>query len=223
MGQCVAETGGRKVWPAVRNLFKSFTSRLEGTIPWMYVDRMGLVTTAIGNLIDPVEYALDLPWMVAKGRTPATKDQIRAEWERVKADKDGLRYKGGWHGGPTATLVLSDDAINSLVYTKLAANEAQLRREFPEWDTWPADAQLATLSVAWANGADLVDSGWPKLVAALRAQDWDTAAAECHISETNNPGVAPRNVQNRTLYLNAARSAAANVAADVLCGPYVEM
>ena len=51
---------------------------------------------------------------------------------------------------------------------KLGQMDAYLAKRFPEWEEWPADAQLATLSMAWACGPAF---RFPRLEAALRAQE----------------------------------------------------
>ena len=63
-------------------------------------------------------------------------------------------------------------------------------------------AKPRAASMAWACGPGFV---FPQLAAALRAQDFRLACTHCTISEAGNPGIVPRNVLNRRLYLNAAR------------------
>ena len=50
---------------SVLTTFPSFTQQFEGRIPFMYVDVKRLVTTAVGNLIDPLSTALDYHRRVA--------------------------------------------------------------------------------------------------------------------------------------------------------------
>ena len=66
----------------VRRSFVAFSGPLEGVIPYMYADVRGLVTTAIGILIDPMSYALALPWVRRDG-SPATPGEIVEDWHRV--------------------------------------------------------------------------------------------------------------------------------------------
>ena len=61
---------------SVRDAFVDFTAALEGVVPWMYLDVKGLVTVAIGNLIDPVAAALSLPFVRKGTTTRATKGEI---------------------------------------------------------------------------------------------------------------------------------------------------
>lgn len=187
--------------PAVWSAFVPFTAPLEGVVPWLYQDVKGLVTVAIGNLVDPIQYALPLPFVHEADGRAATRDEIAAEWLRVKADPLAAR-KGHLYTKTITSLRLTDEGVEMLVARKLAQNDDHLRRRFADYDDWPADAQLATLSMAWACGPAF---RFPLLEAALKSRDFRLAAEECHINEAGNPGIVPRNRANRLLYLNAAR------------------
>lgn len=168
-------------------------------MPFMYLDVKGLVTTAIGNLIDTPDDALSLPWVTETGK-PATKDQIKAEWSYVKSRQD-LKMRGGMAYKKITALRLTDAGIQEVVSRTLDRMDNHLSGRFPQYPNWPADAQLATLSMAWACGPAF---RFPLLEKALKASDFALAAAHCKMSEVGNPGVAPRNVKNRELYLSAA-------------------
>ncbi len=199
---------------SVRQAFVAFTAPLEGVVAHMYQDVKGLVTVGIGNLIDPIQYALVLPFVHADG-TYATRDEIAAEWLRIKQAPDLARL-GHRAAKRIATLSLTDEGIELVVSRKLAQNDAHLRARFPEWEEWPADAQLATLSMAWACGPAF---RFPMLEAALKARDFDLAAQECTINEHGNPGIVPRNKANRMLYRNAARVQAYHLDHEALIWP----
>lgn len=168
----------------------------------MYLDVLGLVTVAIGNLIDPISTALGLPFRKTNGNL-ASRDEIAAEWQRLKADPHAASL-GYRYAQRMTTLRLDPDGISSLVLGKLDSNNTELRLRFPDFEDWPADAQLATHSMAWACGPAF---HFPALALALRAHDWMKAADEAHINTTNNPGVVPRNMANRMLYRNASLAA----------------
>lgn len=185
---------------AVEQGFAAFTSPLEGLVPFMYCDVRGLVTCAIGNLIDPVGYALHLPWVHEDG-TDATATEIEAEWRNIKARQD-LRTHGGMAYKAIATLHLTDEGVQDLVKRKLVQNDTHIAARFVYYEAWPADAQLAVHSIAWAVGPGF---RFPMLEAALRSQNFTMAAIECTINETGNPGLKPRNEANRILFRNAAR------------------
>jgi hypothetical protein len=167
----------------------------------MYLDVFGLVTTGVGNLIDSPEAAKRLNWIARNGR-PATNEEIEAEWHEVKAREPGLiasAYR------TDRGLILSELTIDLMVARRLVANASILREEFSEWGSFPADAQLGILSLAWAVGAGFPRNGeWPKCTAAIRRRDWLTAAVESMIRTERNPGVVPRNRAQRVCFLNAA-------------------
>lgn len=191
---------GVVMWQSVRDAILPMMEPWEGKrIPWMYLDVKCLVTTGTGNLIDPSSAALDLPWMRPDG-TPADKSEVLAEWLYVKGRRDMATYGGGAFARVTH-LRLTEAGLDALIEGKLDSNEAYLKKRFPAWDTFPADAQLAIMSWAWAVGPA---ANWPKFVAAVLERDWDTAGEESHIDETGNPGVRPRNAANVILFHNAS-------------------
>lgn len=185
---------------SVRSRFVEFTSPMEGVVGHMYLDVKGLVTTAIGNLIDPMQIAMTLPWTHFDG-TFASRSEIASEWMRVKSDpvaaKRGHRYTEG-----ITQLRLTPAGIDLVVSKKLEQMGQYLTSRFPDFEEWNACAQLATLSMSWACGPAF---RFPALDQCLRARDFDGAAVHCTINETGNPGVKPRNVAMRILYRNAAR------------------
>lgn len=192
--------------PAVASVFPSFTERYEGHVSWPYLDVKGLVTVARGNLIDPVSLALPLPWNI--GGYAATRSEVEQAWGAVKAQQQWAKIGGGSERWAELTAIrLTDEAIDALTSSKNAQNEQQIAARFPDWESLPADAQLATLSMAWACGAYGVDFEFPKFDAALLAGDFVLCAAECHIDDVGNPGLVPRNLANKSLFLFASSGA----------------
>lgn len=201
---------------SVSNAYVAFTTKFEGSVPFMYLDVKGLVTTGIGNLIDPAAAAMALPWRRVSDGQLASRMEIAAEWMNVKARTD-LKMHGGMAYRAVTKLRLDEAGIAMLVGGKVASNERELRRRFPDFEDWPADAQLATHSMAWACGPAF---HFPKLGAALLAGDFETAAAECTMNEAGNPGLIPRNVANRLLYKNAAYVVGAKLDPEQLYYPH---
>ncbi len=186
---------------SVRAAFVGFTSAFEGVVPWLYQDVKGLVTIAIGNLVDPIQYAMPLPFVDRVTGAPAARDDIAAEWLRVKGDASLARL--GHRAAERITrLRLTPEGVEFVVSRKLEQNDQHLRARFPDFEDWPACAQLATHSMAWACGPGFQ---FPRLVLALRGRAFETAADECHMDETGNAGLRPRNAANKVLYRNAAR------------------
>lgn len=200
---------------AVRAAFVPFTAPLEGVVPWMYLDVKGLVTTAIGNLIDPIQYAMPLPWRNKVTGKLADRETVIREWARVKHDKSLARL--GHRAAERITeLRLTDEGVQYVVQSKLQQNWSHLERRFPDIVEWPADAQLGMLSMAWALGPAF---NWPLFQAAVKARNFFLAAEECKMREVGNPGVAPRNRHNRTLFRNAGHVVQHRLDPDVLYWP----
>jgi len=198
------------MYSVIASSFPAFSTKFEGRVAYMYLDIKGLVTVGVGNLIDPVAAAQALPFCfknkpgISAPGSAATPDQIAQEWQTLKNNTD-LATKGYTACEPITQLELSDDAINTLILDRLTQNESFLKRQlwFQNFDTWPADAQLGLLSMAWAMGP-AGPGGFPKFRSACQSLDFSTAAAECKMDEAGNPGLIPRNQANLTLFSNAA-------------------
>jgi GH24 family phage-related lysozyme (muramidase) len=207
---------------------------MEGAVPFLYLDVKGLVTTAIGNLVDPLPAALGLP-LVRPDGSKATQSEIAAEWANVKGRTD-LKLRGGMAFKSVTRLRLTEEGVQQVVARKLTQMDAYLARRFrcTEHDdcraqvelgsectafgyaSWPADAQLGVLSMAWACGPAF---DFPHLERALREGDFLAAAAECFMNEAGNPGLRPRNRANRVLFRNAAFALGAKLDPDLLFYP----
>lgn len=191
---------------SVLNNFKAFILPFEGFVKHMYLDIKGYVTVGIGNLIDPITLALELPFRyknkpgIPNPGQPASKADIAAEWHFIK-NKPELARLGARHCEPLTKLELDAADINSLVMRKLRQFEAALKRyePFKQFDQWPADAQMGLLGMAWAMGPHF-SPRWPRFSAACKKLDFDAAAANCRIRNAS----ARRNHAHQLLFRNAA-------------------
>jgi GH24 family phage-related lysozyme (muramidase) len=202
---------------SVRTRFAGFSKDFEARISWMYLDVKGLVTVGVGNLIDPVSAAVGLPFVHKASGAAATQDEIRAAWTALKARTD-LAKAGHRPCEALNDLRLTEASMDQLVATKLASNETFLKRTFPDFDAWPADAQLGVLSMAWAMGPGF-PANWKTFTAAVKAGDWAKATANCKMNETGNAGLVPRNKANALLFSNAGVVAASGTDVSVLHFP----
>lgn len=212
--------------PECETEFWTMTEKHEGKVFCLYLDVLGLVTTAIGNLCEDVHVAMSLPFGRLDG-TRATPDDIRAEHAHVKAQFCGMKgaeQKGkscpwralgktclahqGWRAAMGATkLRLTDDGLKQVVLAKMREHDKDLLAQYPAFESWPWQAQLATHSMAWACGSRFGGNhrgGFPRLKQLLLAGNFAEAANQCHINEAGNPGVIARNVRNKALYREAA-------------------
>jgi GH24 family phage-related lysozyme (muramidase) len=190
---------------SVRAIFPTFASSLEAKADHMYLDRKGLVSIGIGCIIDPLPMVIDLPFKRRSDRASANRVEVVQEWRRIKndksliaADRDDVRK--------VTSLVMNISDIDRLICSRLLSSQKILRKTFGQWDQWPADAQLAVLSMAWSEGSDFMYS-FPKLVSFCLANDWSGAAGECAIKTFRNDKVAPRNRIDRDMFVTAARVA----------------
>ncbi len=189
--------------PTVRSVFYDFNLPMEGAVNHLYQDVKGLVSIGVGHLVDPVASAVHLPLKREDGSL-ASRDEIVAEWARVKGEPSFARL-GHRAAQQVTRLHLTKEDLLEMLLRKLDANDVYLSRRFPEMGEWPADAQLAVHSLSWACGPAF---RFPLLAAALQRQDFTVASVECHMDVNSegvyNPGIIPRNTVNRMLFRNAA-------------------
>jgi hypothetical protein len=111
-----------------------------------------------------------------------------------------MHYK---FAGQLCKLKLTEEGIDALMLRRMRTFEDYLKKTFKEWDSWPADAQLGAMSMAWAMGAGYVKI-FKNFVDAANKHQWAIAAECCKIREAGNPGIVPRNRANKTLFGMAA-------------------
>jgi len=224
------------VKPALYNYLSSH----EGYTPFLYADKYNLVTTGIGfladgsarNTVDTSEHAitggtvnpLTMQWFhKGDGWTPknpvtadpASDDEVRAAWIAVKTA--GMQLRGGFAYADTTNLSLSIQGIQDTFYALQDGFESELRGYFPTWDSWPADAQLATMIMSWAMGPAFPRK-FPRFASAANALDFTTAAQESFYEGgggtlDNRQG---RNADTYAMFLNAASSVGSGGDPDIL-------
>ncbi len=198
---------------SVLDSFVGFTRDLEGPTNWMYLDVLGLVTTGFGNLINTPASACALPWRHADGSF-ASRDEIIAEWATVRTHKEMAPHGGGAFAKVTK-LRLDAYGVDSLVRNTIARNDEAMKRRYPDWESWPAAAQMACMSLAWACGSAYA---FPDMDRALANRDFETASREIEMTPEHNPGnnLKARNLANETLMRNAQRVEAFHLDPDTL-------
>jgi len=202
---------------SVLERFVEFSAPLEGVVTSLYVDIKQLVTVGIGCLADPVQMAMNLPWVLPDGSRP-TRDEIARQWRSVKAEAPRLAKLHWRYAAALTTIRLTDEGVLEVVRERLIANEKVLRGYFPNWDLFPADAQLACCSIAWAVGAGF-PATFGNFRAAANAQNWTAAISASGIRTDNNPGIVPRNAANRLCLANAQQVLSQGIPLDTLFWP----
>ncbi|MFG1935156.1 peptidoglycan-binding protein [Mycobacterium sp. NPDC048908] len=202
---------------SVRNYWIEFNTPLEGRVHYMYLDWKGWVSTGVGNLIDATQQPMSAPsaaersaslamagqfgWTTTDGAS-AGADLIAADWDAVKARLD-LAPFGHLAFASLTHLVLSDDEIDRMIFAKVDEMERYLtsRGEFADFDNWPADAQLAVLSMSWGMGPAF---NFPNFSSFVAQGDWANAAAECGF-QPDQGTIKIRNMLDAQCLRNAAR------------------
>jgi GH24 family phage-related lysozyme (muramidase) len=210
--------------PSVIAKFLEQTPQFEGRVPHMYADILGLITCGVGNLIDPKGAALELPWKTHGGEL-ASSAQVSQEWDHIKAASKALAHRSLAVQATYTSVRLTDADIDELVLSVLLRNAADIEAHyFHDFDSFPADAQLAIMSMAWAVGSGFARK-FPTFSKCVAAHDWSGAATNCKIrvgtkgDPSYNPGVIPRNNANIICFANAAAVVANSLPLDVVHWP----
>ena len=180
----------------------------EGRVPWMYLDdaESPNVTTGMGFLLSSVDDACRIPWHHLDDGLPATRDEITADFLRVKAMRGGMlanAYRGN--------LRLSPADIDAEGFRRLRVFLAGLPYVFPGFEGFPNGVQRALLDLAWNCGlaAPKGLAGWTHLRAACNSvpPNWSAAAGQCRTANPkNNPQREHRNDWRSSCFAAAAVS-----------------
>jgi hypothetical protein len=203
----------------VRRYWMEFNIPLEGRVHYMYLDWKGWVSTGLGNLIDATTQPMSPPsaaergtsltmadqyqWTTVDGSS-ASADLVAIDWDAVKSRLD-LAPSGHLAFQPLTKLVLSDAEIDRMIFAKADEMERWLksRAEFADFDNWPADAQLAVLSMSCGMGPAF---SFPTFQAYVAQGDWGDAATECGF-QPDEGTIRIRNMLDAQCLGNAARLA----------------
>ncbi len=218
--------------PVVQTEFRPYTVKREGFTPFMYCDQLNLVTTGIGNLVDngprngfdtsdaAMAPAMRLPWKFkgpgwtktnpVAGPRCSTAD-IRAAWIATKLkeqESPGFNKQGGFAYTGLTHITLDNEGLDVLFNSTLASFDASLAKRYLGYASWPADAQLCLLSMAWAMGPAF---DFPDFKRAVDAEDFEASIPHAFFKgggtardKDGSPLVATRNGAHIIMLQNAA-------------------
>lgn len=166
----------------------------EGSVRWMYSDSGGLVTTGVGEMLPNPAAACQLPFQNSAGLAGA--DEIVADYQRVKAMQPGLPA-ASYYADSSLTLLVED--IQSILRKHLVYFDSALTQFYPGYLDFPEPIKLALLDLIFNLGVSKLEKTYPTFNAAVKRQDWTTAAAQCH----RNGPAQERNDWARQQFLNA--------------------
>ncbi len=177
--------------------FLQTNAPFEGEVPHMYLDRKGLVSCGVGNLIEPASLGAGYPWLRQDG-SRASFTEYMEDWTAVNSRAD-LAEAGWVAAGRVCKLHLSHEAIRDLCQQKLLSNEIQLRKLLSNYDSMCADAQMFLHCWAWAVGPA---SPYPRMMKHLRANKYLSAVDECDITPKVGT-IIIRNLAHKQMLTNA--------------------
>src|ERR1700719_2539623 len=172
----------------------SSLKEFEGCVPWMYRDTVGKVTVGVGLMLPDAGAAEALPFVL--GARAAAPEEIAAEYTRV--DAMAMGRASAFYKTPTS-LVLTQQTIDAKLISVLEGFEADLKAQFPHYDTLPDGVKMALLDMIYNLGPAGLFKGFPHLVTAVQTGAWAQAAEHC-----TRRGPAPaRNSWTQQQFLSA--------------------
>lgn len=169
----------------------------EGCISHMYLDTVGKVTVGVGNMLNKPSSAAALPFILEENREKATPELIEEEFELVNSQTPGKVAK---YYKQFTKLILSEHEINQLLDVRLDKFESKLKIDFPKYDSYPEDAKLGLIDMAYNLGNKGLVSKFPTFTNAARKGDWLTCANECRRKQLQDS----RNELVKSLFLRCA-------------------
>lgn len=148
----------------------------EGSISHMYLDTVGKVTIGVGNMLPDVESAEALPFVTQKHMEPASKNEIRREFELVQQQKTGLiasSYR------QYTKLQLTDEYIDQLLDKRIDEFETGLQKDFDNYESYPDAVRLGLMDMAFNLGNSGLIRKFPTFTLAAKEEKWDVCATEC--------------------------------------------
>lgn len=174
----------------------------EGVIEHMYLDTKGYVTVGVGHLLSTLADAQALAFIIQKNNKPASKEQIKTDYETVKNQVKGLlgsSYK------KHTTLKLKKADIDKLTNKHIDVFENELKRLYgsDEFSSFPSEVRLALFDMIFNLGMSNLRNKFPTFNKYIKEKSWSEAAEESNRSDIS----AARNKYVKDLLEKAAKNA----------------
>lgn len=155
--------------------------RFEGRTNYMYLDTVGVVTVGVGHALFTPASAVALPW-----DDPST---VVAGFIAVLTAKRPMPAAFYKH---FTVPRLPEAAIDAMRDKDVQKKLGEITRALPGWAAWPDAVREGIVDIGFNCGVGGLLK-FPRMLAACRAGDWDTAANESHrpqVSVARNDDVA---------------------------------
>ena len=159
--------------------FKQFTSRFEGSINNFYLDTHGNVTVGVGHLVSSRDAAVSLNLVDKLTLEPACDVEKADEYSRVlrsEAAHNATYYIRLCH------LQMLPAEIDKLFTADITGVASRVLSQF---GALPQPAAVALVDLAFNVGYAGIYK-WPRLIDAIKRQDWAGAAVECQSTKTGH-------------------------------------
>lgn len=168
--------------------------RQEGRCSYLYLCSAGHVTAGVGHLVATAEDACALGFVI--DGQPASEAAVRRDYAAVAAAPPGMVASAYEH----LTVCRLPDAVTDMIRdADIAAKYSDVSRALPYFPELPAPAREALLDICFNCGlAGLLK--FRRLLAAVEARDWPTAAVESHRRDVSGE----RNRETAELLLRCA-------------------
>ena len=194
--RCWADTNSTLIDGISDAYILAMIEEFEKYVEHLYKDNKGNVTVGIGIFLEEDKEAAKLPFMIRDpkikdGERPATTKEIEDAYNKVKNTNTGSNVRAEVYRPKSSNsftdIYLPEGKAFALAREHLRENIPSLKSKFPDFNKYPPAAQHALLDMEYNLGSgkfvpDRIENGkqkgWPKLFAAIKVADWQTAAKE---------------------------------------------
>jgi hypothetical protein len=158
---------------------------------------------AVGHMMPDAASAARIKMYHYGTNAVATDLEKKAEWNAMRKLSNGLpkNNKSAGYYKASAKLFVTTTEVDTLLDADLSKSVRILRANYPKFDTFPEDAQVAMIDMAY-NLGNRIHSKFKTFTAAInnpKGPNWELAA-----KNSNRPQLSPkRNKEVRDLFMAA--------------------
>jgi GH24 family phage-related lysozyme (muramidase) len=153
---------------------KAKKKQYEGYVTHMYLCTAGKVTIGMGHMMSSVAEAQKVRFLKAD-KTPASAEDIKNEFLRIQSIGKGL---GASFYENMTQLHITDKEIHQLTDNHLRDFYTQLKRLYPEFDSYPKKVRFALFDMIYNLGAGGLRDKFPSFNRHVKNRNWAGAATE---------------------------------------------
>lgn len=149
----------------------------ESFVPHMYLDVVGQVTVGIGHGVLDAKAASLIAFKKADGSS-ASEGEITKEFNALIALASSQRDKpkSAKHFEALTVLRIDEATAYNVAARDIGAKEKDIKRHFPDYDSYPGGVQEAILDMVFSMGIGKLLRSYPSFCKAVRERNWKAAA-----------------------------------------------